>query len=210
MGWMCSWIAVKGVAKGELLKVLDLAETGEVVEPGGRTARICCGVRPDGWVVLFSEDFDWGDEQRVLDLSRLGPTVGCQFEDKVEMTSIACGAENGVELWRVAHRNDPIYRLDVSGNLPAEFAEIRARHFREQEEDGGEASSTDFIHDVPLELAKSVCGYRADDDQETVFVALEGARSFLGSRESSGMSFLDKLLAPFKPRPSGWPTPYDD
>jgi hypothetical protein len=208
MGWMCSWVAVKSAAKGDLLEALSLVETGEVVEPGSGAVRMSCGVRPDGWVVLFSEDFDWGDRRRVLGLSRFGPTVGCQFEDGVEMTSIVSGAENGVELWRVAHRNDPKQLLEVSGEPPSELAAIRDRHFREQ--DGGDASSFDFIHDVPLELAKSVCGYRADEDEETVFVALDRLGAELQRRPAPRMSILDKLLAPLRPPPPGWPGTRDD
>lgn len=84
------------------------------------------------------------------------------------------------------------------GDPTAQFSAIRDSHFREQDEDGGENSSTDFIHDVPLELAKAVCGYRADEDEETVFFALERAIGGSSDRPASGMSFLDKLLAPFR------------
>lgn len=174
MGWMCSWVAVQGVAKGDVLAVLDLVETGEQVEPGSRRRGLSCLERPNGWTVVFSEDFDWADRKRVLDLSRLGLVIGCQFEDKVEMTSIASAARDGVELWRVAHVNNPIYRLDVSGDPPVELAAIRDRFFREQDEDGGEKSSADYVHDVPLEVAKAACGYRADDE-EALFAALQPA-----------------------------------
>jgi hypothetical protein len=152
--------------------------------------------RPGGWLILFSEDFGWADRDRVLELSRFGLTVGCQFEDKVEMTSMACAARGGEELWRVFHVNDPLYRLDVSGDPPSELAAIRDQLFREQEEDGGQESSADFVHDIPLELAKVVCGYRADED-ESVFV---GLRKSQGSSSAAGperTSLLTKLLAPF-------------
>jgi hypothetical protein len=149
VGWMCSWIAVKDASKNELLAALDLIETGQQVQAGLGLAPMCCAARPDGWVVLFSKDFYWADREQVLDLSRFGLTVGCQFEDKVEMASSACAAQGGVELWRVSHVNDPTYRLDVSGDPPAELSEIRDRLFREQDEDGGEESSVDFIHAIP-------------------------------------------------------------
>ena len=174
MGWMCSWVAVQGVAKGEILEALDLVETGERVEPGSRRRGLCCLDRPDGWTVVFSEDFEWANGKRLLELSHLGLAVACQFEDKVEMTSIASSAKEGVELWRIAHINDPIYRLDVSGEPPTELAGIRERTFREQEEQGGDESGVDLIFDIPLEVAEAVCGYRADEE-EALFDALERA-----------------------------------
>ena len=198
MGWMCSWVAVQGAAKSELLDALRLVETGEPVEPGSRSSGMSCAERPGGWLILFSEDFDWADRDRVLELSRFGLTVGCQFEDKVEMTSVACAARNGEELWRVFHINDPIYRLDVSGDPPGEFASIRDKLFREQEEDGGEESDADFIHDIPLEVAKAVCGYRADED-ESPFIGLmriDGSADAGGRRK---VGLLGILLSPFGP-----------
>ena len=202
MGWMCSWVAVQGVAKGEILGALDLVETGEQVEPGSRNAKMSCSERPNGWTVVFSEDFDWANGKRVLDLSRLGRVVGCQFEDKVEMTSIASEAKDGVELWRVAHVNDPVYRLDVSGEPPVELAGIREKLFREQDEDGGEKSSVDYISDIPLEVAKAVCGYRADEEEAT-FAALKRAEKAAATASSAGAGtpvrrgLLDGLLSLF-------------
>ena len=131
MGWSCSWVAVKGADPEEVLAALDLVETGQEALPGSRSAPMCYALRPDGWLILFSEDFDWAERAKVLELSRFGMTVRCQFEDKVEMTSVATCAEAGVELWRVFHVNDPLYRLDVSGEPPAVYASIRDAHIRE-------------------------------------------------------------------------------
>ena len=198
MGWMCSWVAVQGVAKGEVLDALGVVETDRKVQPGSRSVPLSLAERPGGWLILFSEDFDWVDRDRVRDLSRFGLAVGCQFEDKIEMTSMACAARGGEELWHVFHVNDPIYRLDVSGDPPRELAAIRDQLFREQEEDGGEDSAADFVHDIPLELAKAVCGYRADED-EMAFVGLKPAHEAGGAEEPSRTSLLWKLLAPFRP-----------
>jgi len=177
------------------------------VEDGSGATAFCYGQVGD-WVILFSDDFDWADPERVLELSRFGLALGCQFEDKVEMASVACAARDGAELWRVSHVNDPWDRLDVSGEPPAALAAIRGEFFRKQEEDGGEKSGVDYVHEIPLELAKSVCGYRADED-ESVFMGLKliGAPAGADSRVARPpvaagppLSFLDKLLAPFKPR----------
>jgi hypothetical protein len=209
MGLMCSWIAVKGVSKDALLQAVGMVETDKdwQVEPACREVNFSYKERADGWTVIVAEDFDWASRERIIELSRLGPTVGCQFEDKVEMTSIATGAQDGAELWRVFHvceekRSD---RLDVSGDPPPQFAESRDRLFREQEEDEG----VDFIHDIPLEVAKAACGYRLDDELEP-FRALKpvGAeddaahygdlhRSVYGARPS-GPGLLSSLFGIFR------------
>jgi hypothetical protein len=206
MGYTCSWVAVQGASKEALLEALDLVETGEEVQPGcGVEGLISLGETPDGWVVLFSEDFDWGDPDRVGDLSRFGAAVGCQFEDRVEMHSLACGAQAGRELWRIFHKNDPVYRLDVTGEPPPGFAAIRNRLFSEQEADGGAKSSTDFIFDIPIRVAESVCGFVHDEAHEP-FVALKSAgASAPHPAPAPKPSVLGWMRAALAPRKSGQP-----
>jgi hypothetical protein len=205
---MASWVAVQGASKDALIEALGLEETGEEADPGSREAEFYIGERPNGWVVVFSEDVEWGDQARVIDLSRFGPAVGLQFEDKVEMTATACGATDGVVLWRVHHVNDPLYRLDVTGDPPPELEAIRARQFREQEEDGGEDSDADFIHDIPIEVAKAACGYRADEADEPFLALTRPGRSLAARRPAAktagppsapaGGGFLSRLFSGFR------------
>jgi hypothetical protein len=202
---MASWVAVQGAPKDVLIEALGLEETGEEADPGSREAEFYIGERANGWVVVFSEDIEWGDQARVIDLSRFGPAVGLQFEDKVEMTATACAATDGVVLWRVHHMNDPIYRLDVSGDPPPELEEIRARLFREQEEDGGEESDADFIHDIPIEVAKAACGYRADEADEPFLALARPGRSAASKRAvkatatgQAGGGLVSRLFSIFK------------
>ena len=194
---MCSWVAVQGAVKAEVLDALSLSETGRQVEPGSGAAFLSCAERPGGWLVLFSDDFDWADRDQVLEMSRFGLTIGCQFEDKVEMTSVARAARHGEELWSISHANNPKQRLEISGEPPGEFAAIRDRLFREQEDAGGEEAGVDFVHEIPLEVARSVCGYRADED-EMLFSGLARAG---GSAEDLGLrkrGLLGILLSPFR------------
>lgn len=172
MGYMCSYIAVKGVATATLLEAVGLEPTASPLQvlPCTREVNFCYRERPNGWTVLFSEDIEWASPERILALSHLGPAVGCQFEDKVEMTSLAIGADRGVELWRVFHNSRPEHLLDVSGDPPADLPAIRDRYSKEQEEE----PDADFMHEIPMALMQAVCGYRPDEDMdEEMFLALK-------------------------------------
>jgi hypothetical protein len=200
MGWSSSWVAIQGCTKEALLEQAGLVETGEEVFPGSGEAAFSIGEFANAWMVLFSEDFDWATPECIVELSQLGLAVGCQFEDKVAMTSMACAAREGVELWRVFHDNEQsIYRLDVTGTPPAELAEIRERLFREQKRIGGEDSDVDYVHDIPFELARAFCGYRHDED-ESSFIALAPEGAHGAAEAKSGPGLLSKLLGLFAPR----------
>lgn len=200
MGWSSSWVAIQGGVETEILEHLGLVETGQEVQPGTRSAPFSWAELPQGWVVVFSEDFEWASSNRVLELSRFGLTVGCQFEDKVAMTSSICAARDGVELWRVFHDNEAsIYRLDVTGEPPVALAAIRGRLFEEQEKAGGEDAGVDYVHEIPFELAQAVCGYRHDED-ESNFTGLRRAGGAGLAAVAPKSSFLERLLAPFRSR----------
>jgi hypothetical protein len=175
MGWMCSWLAVQGAAKADVFDALDVTETVHLTEPGTRKFGLSYRQMPGDWLVVFAEDFDWASSRRVLELSRLGLTIGCQFEDKVEMANIVWAAEGGVELWRVAYRSreDDGFDLETSGDLPAAFDAIRERQTQLQREEDAEDGSVDLLHDIGHELALAITGYRADEELAE-FTVLEG------------------------------------
>lgn len=160
MGWMCSWVGVQTTDREALLNALGMVEAGDDVEPGSRSSDWSIGELPGGWLIVFSEGFEWGSPERARELSAFGRAVSLQFEDKVDMTSVACEARDGVELWRVSHSAEE-EDLEITGEPPPGFESIRDRLSQDQEEEDGE--SVDYLHDIPIEVAKSVCGYRADD-----------------------------------------------
>jgi hypothetical protein len=161
MGWSSSWLAFKGRSQADILQEFGLVVFAEDLQVGSRCAPYYCLEKSDGWTVLFSEDFNFATRERLIEQSHKGLVVSCQFEDKVEMTSVAGAAEDGSELWRVFHDNtQSTYRLDVTGNPPPELAEIHAAQVKLQDEEG----DADYLHDVPLEIARVFCGYRADDE----------------------------------------------
>jgi len=195
MGLSASWVAIQHCPAAELLAHLRLVETGEEMFP--ESATFSWAEFPNQWVIVFSDDFDWGSPVRVRELSQFGFAVGCQFEDKVEMTSVLCAARGGNELWRVFHNSvKSVYRLDVTGEPPSELWGIRDRIFEEQDREGGEKAGVDYVHDIPLELAKAICGYRHDDD-ETQFKELCSADVRESASRMRKTGFLGRLFGAF-------------
>lgn len=159
MGLMASWVAVKGASRDEVLAAMgfELASPEAWVEPGCAVADYSVHELSTGWTVLFAEDFDWADRARVIEASKLGEAVGLQFEDKVQMTCVAVGARDGVEVWRVHHDNDG-EPLAETGVPPDAYQAIRDRLVIEQLAD----DSVDYLHEIGHELGEAVCGYRVD------------------------------------------------
>ena len=178
MGFSCCWIAVEA-EKQKVLEALGLAETTEVVNVNLAWPEMCCGETAAGWTIVFNDEFDWATPERVTTLSHLGLTVACRFEDKVGMQSCAWAARDGAELWRVFHDNTKsIFRLDVTGDPPPQFDGIRDAALSQQLAEGGEKADVDLVHEVPLKLIHSICGFRPDewDDQaEQAFTVLREA-----------------------------------
>ena len=79
------------------------------------------------------------------------------------MISKATGWKDGRLRWSVKHDvlKDQRLPLDVQGEPPAEFAAIREKAFAEQ---AAGDPDCDYIFDIPVETARSVTGYRHDED----------------------------------------------
>lgn len=167
MGWMCSWVGVRAPQAG-VLEALDFVRTGEPAQPGSRGARFSVAEIPDGWTIVFSEDFEWVGRIDAAALSALGDVLGCKFEDKVDMATAAFLVRGGREIWRVEHENDLDRLVVVTGEPPPLFETLRDALWRKQEADDG----VDYLHDLPLDLAKAICGFRVDDDDELEFEAV--------------------------------------
>ena len=79
------------------------------------------------------------------------------------MLSSANYFEGGNYVWFVGHNaQEGIFDLQTEGILPTQFDTIKSRLVDQQNAEGGEVADVDFIFDVPLELAKSICGFKHD------------------------------------------------
>ena len=78
------------------------------------------------------------------------------------MVSRATGWKDGQLRWSVTHdAQKGLLHLDVQGELPPEFAAIRDGKLTEQ---AAGDRDVDYLFDIPVEMARSVAGYRHDED----------------------------------------------
>jgi hypothetical protein len=162
MGFSISWLAVQGVDVAQAAEAMGFA-LGEPMDfvDGDSIAELA-----GGWVLVWSEDFEALHRGRFAPLLKFGPAVGCSVEEHV-MFQEARGYREGVEVWRVTHdpnEGESLYDLTVIGDPPASLAAIRDAAVKEQDARGGEDAGVDFICDVPLDLARSICGFKHDLD----------------------------------------------
>lgn len=173
MGHRISWVAVRGLDRETLLDRMKLAETGRPDE--ANEADISWATLPNGWTLVYSNDSRDAADDRLADLSQGATVIGAEINETVMYSRLACH-EDGRRVWSVTHDSDKgRYNLDTVGEMPAVYEEVRALLFKEQEDDGGEESDTDYIFDVPVELAERLTGYRhdaLDPESPLVFMAL--------------------------------------
>ncbi|MBL8770627.1 MAG: hypothetical protein JNK30_04535 [Phenylobacterium sp.] len=183
MGFSGSWAAVQGAPRDGVLAALGLEPSGQ--SDAFPDFRVCLGELPGGWLLLwYDRDLSTAFEA-ARDLSPLGPALACAIEEHV-MFQEARGYADGAEVWRVTHdpnRGGSLYHLETDGAPPPELAGIHADLKAQQDAEGGETAGVDLICDVPLELARSICGFKHDLDPPdgVVFEELRQAKRATGT-----------------------------
>jgi hypothetical protein len=169
MGMSLSFLAVKGRTPDEVQRRLGLTDTGVVAgewdypQPAVRGATL-----PDGWYLVLLKDADHRfvmEDEILARLSQDCEVVACRLSEGV-MASGCLAWQDGAKLWEVEHEpdEDDANRLVVEGTPPAAFEAIAARlRAQQEEEDGGDPEmAVDYIWEIPIELAHSLCRYRHD------------------------------------------------
>jgi hypothetical protein len=194
MGVSLSWFAVKGVSRTEALEGLELELHGEPVEDLPHWLGLAD--LPQDWLLfLFNRDLDAAFDERFTALSRHGPAVACAMEEHV-MYQEARGYAAGAEIWRITH--DPnktysLYHLEVAGEPPANFEATHRQAIAEQDAEGGEDAGVDLISDVPLDIARSICGFKHDEEWPDGLQFTE-LRRVGTAKASSGPGFFQRLF----------------
>jgi hypothetical protein len=160
MGFSISWVGFRNVDKAEVLRRSGLRDTG--IDDEANEAPFSIAELPTGWVILFSNDFDYGTTERLIGLSADATVLSCQVEEHIMFSAARC-CMSGREAWSVSHDSQKgRYHLVTRGTLPAGYTRIETRLHQQQDESGGSASNVDYTSDVPVELAAELTGYRHD------------------------------------------------
>lgn len=165
MGISNSWFAMRGLPRDEALAALGL-ETGPKIGREWPGRQLAFGELPDGWLLFLHPELDGAFAPEFVELSRHGPAAACAVDERV-MYQEARGYSGGVETWRVLHdpnKAESLYHLEVTGSPPVPFETLRSEAIKEQDAKGGDAADVDIISDVPIDLVKSICGFRHDDE----------------------------------------------
>jgi hypothetical protein len=160
MGFSISWLAFHNLSKSEVLKRSGFRDLG--IEDDTNETPFSLAELPTGWVILFSNDFDFGAAEHLIKLSSRAVIISCQAEEHIMFSGAYCYAD-GREAWRVWHDSDRGRRhLATQGTLPPEFGPIKI-HLNAQQADNDRAEGdVDYIFDIPVELAAKLTGYRHD------------------------------------------------
>src|SRR5882757_7605200 len=121
-----SWIALKGLSRGEVLADLSADEGAPVAV--GILPKFAVADLPGGWVLILAHA-EFASRNRMYQFSRAGLAVACVEEERGPYSD-AWAYEARTELWRVTH--DPNYGPDhllATGAPPPEFEAIKAELF---------------------------------------------------------------------------------
>jgi hypothetical protein len=164
MGHSISWVAFKGLSKEVGLARLHLALTGKTASLGDEA---CLGQRlPDDWYLVVVE----GCDDQIIStpfLARLSAdceAVSGSVEEHV-MFSAAEGWRNGQQNWRAAHDAQKSTRhIECQGEPPPSYAVALTEAKASQDAEDAAAAEVDFYFEVPLQVAKSIVGFKHDEE----------------------------------------------
>jgi hypothetical protein len=163
MGYAISWLAVRDADREKLTANLSLVATPETTYFGessfaGRTIA-------SGWFVLSMNQCShpFVLPETLKRLTGLNEIVACCIEERAKYSTAELWRK-GVEVWRLVHEAEiDMLHLAETGALPGRFSTMRNEYFARQAAKGGARSDTDYIFDIPLDMAKSIVGFKHDD-----------------------------------------------
>jgi hypothetical protein len=169
MGESLSWMAIKGHDRETIYSRLRLVATGAA----GDCTRGNIGSRmlAEGWIliVLGQAEHPLLAQSELQKLSAGCEVVDCNVEEHVMFSSSECW-KDGQRLWWAEHQGDSdIPGLQAVGEPPAAFTAVEQQYRPKQTLEEKDAE-VDCIFEIPLVLARSICGFKHD---EPPFVALD-------------------------------------
>lgn len=162
MGFSISWVAFHDLPLAKAALVFGLALTGETDEVFDFAYNGAVVDKNWSFVIFDDVNMDLVDEKRMASLSTGRDVVVVHNIDTV-MLQWAEQWRDGHEVWSIRHTSaDGARNLEVTGNLPSCFDEIRRARFADQDREDAGAAEIDFIADIPLQVAECMTGFRHD------------------------------------------------
>ena len=169
MGFRLSWVAIHGKSRDEIHRVLAITATGTYEE---FPESPCTGaLLSDGWYLVvknceFFKDCGFFDNDEQLSKLSDKCVVIMSFVHEGIMVSYAAEWRNGKRIWSTLHNSQKaLDHFEARGELPSTYNSIRQQLETKQAEHG---RGVDYIFDIPVEIAKSITGYRHDAIVTTV------------------------------------------
>lgn len=189
MGYSITWCAVREEAADQLLSHLGLSTTGETQEDP--ESRLSTAKLTTGWRLIWSNEYACPILTKGLAAFSSGhEVVLCHVEEHV-MASSAELWLNGNRKWWVSHEGENGPKgLDIDGELPECFAPIQEKMKGAQSAAGGDDADVDYIFEIPLEVARTLVGFKHDESYESV---ISGGFAVLSDGKSK-KSFLARLF----------------
>jgi hypothetical protein len=164
VGYAISWLAVRGKDSAAVTASLGLKASGEKTEYA--EAMYTGRPLPSGWflLVINQAEHKFLNQDSLARLSQGSEVIASTIEEHV----MVCASEawkDGVKVWRIEHdAQESIDHINASGALPDVYASIKSSLSKQQEEAGGKTADTDYFFDIPLQTAKSIVGFKHDED----------------------------------------------
>jgi len=161
MGFKITWLAFHGKDKVDVLDAMHLRDTG--IDDEAMESPACVASFPNDWTIVGLNRFahPFAEDASLMLLSQGCSIIACHIHEGV-MFSAAQMYKDGKQQWAVIRDFQAgEYHLEVDGHPPDNLLEIAERQTRHQREDSA-ASGIDYMFEIPLELAESLCGFRHD------------------------------------------------
>jgi hypothetical protein len=159
MGIALSWVAVSALSVEETLLRLSLTNTGTDCRYPFKG--IASHTLQNDWFLIAAQ----GCEHRIVKAASMSAlsqgciAVACVIEEHVNYAATEFW-KDGERMWRIQHQGDEdSENIAFQGQVPQRFHELLAT----VEQEDSENPDSHFHMDIPLVLAKELCGFRHDE-----------------------------------------------
>lgn len=162
MGFKISWLAFSGKSKSDVLASMHVADTA--VPDEATEGPMSVADFPDNWTIVWLNSFNHplAEDASLRRLSTDCTLIASHVHEGI-MFSAAQLYREGKLVWSISHdSSEGIYNLNSKGELPTEFAAVKDTLLAKQRAQPDGPMSVDYVFNIPLDTAKSLCGFQHD------------------------------------------------